>query len=934
MAKASAGSLREYRRKRDFAKTTEPAGKPPSGKKDGSLRFVIQKHDASRLHYDLRLEMNGVMRSWAVPKGPSLNPADRRLAMEVEDHPIEYNDFEGTIPAGEYGGGTVMLWDRGTYVPDEVEDGSDPEKAVLEAYRDGKLSVTFQGDRLHGSFALVRTQGTEDGKGSKWLLIKHRDEHAAGNGSISDESDRSVASGRTMAEIAAGKGGSRVWHSDRGAGKAAKGVTKGRSRNTTRKLTASGLKPMLATSGHRVPTGKDWIFEPKYDGIRVLAFATPDSVALISRNGYDKATQFPEIAAALAALVESAGEPFVVDGEIVSLVNGSIGRFEKLQSRMHLSSTSAAAQAAEADPAAIVTFDLLLRGDEVLVNRSWKDRRERLETLVSGFDSDTVLISETSMDREALTRRARREGWEGLIAKRRNARYQPGQRSLDWLKLKLENRQEFVVGGWTEPRRSRPYLGAILLGYYDDEGKFIYAGHTGTGFTGDTLAEMHRRLKRLERKTPPFSERPRTNERPHWTTPRVVVEVKFNEWTREGKLRQPVFIGIRDDKDHTEVRREPSTSDTEGIDVEATDAEATNVEPTPVNSTEAADRKTAKQVDARKARSRTGSESTLREDSDPVVARLLEIAAGSGEGELRIGRSGKLSITSMSKVFFPQTGHTKGDLLLYYARMADLILPWMRDRALVLKRFPNGVEDESFYQQAAPESVPSGVRVEKLEIDRKKQERLVGGNLVTLLYTIQLGAISYDPWHSRIQSLDSADYTILDLDPGPGADFRRVIEVARWVKEEMDELGLQGAIKTSGSRGIHIYIPLVRKTPLDAATLIARIIATRVAEKHPKEATVERMTRKRPKGTVYVDFLQNILGKTVAGVYAVRARAEPTVSTPIAWDELESDLDLKAFTLDTLPERVKEVGDLWAPAMEKPNSLRQMLKDLGAKVEG
>jgi bifunctional non-homologous end joining protein LigD len=488
------------------------------------------------------------------------------------------------------------------------------------------------------------------------------------------------------------------------------------------------------------------------------------------------------------------------------------------------------------------------------------------------------------------------------MAKRRDAKYRPGERTTDWLKLKIENRQEFVVGGWTEPRRSRSHLGAILLGYYDD-GKFVYAGHTGTGFTGRSLTEMYQRLKKLERKTPPFQERPKTNEAPHWTSPRVVVEVKFNEWTRDGKLRQPVFLGIRDDKDAREVVREPPA----------------------IDGRQSADPEPERTVSPQKQSARSGR----ADDADnPLTRELKRIADAGGEGELKIARGTAIQITSFGKIFFPKTGHTKGDLLAYYARMAEYILPWMKDRPLVLKRFPNGVKGESFYQQAAPDSVPRGVRVETIRIDGKDQRRLVGGNIATLLYTVQLGAISYDPWHSRVKELSSADYSIIDLDPGPGASFRRVVQVAGWVKEEMDDLGLHGAVKTSGSSGLHIYLPLSKGTPLDAVTLIARIVATRVAGKHPKEATVERMTKNRPPGTVYVDFLQNILGKTVAGVYAVRAKPMPTVSTPLAWDELTPGLDLREFTIESVPGRVASVGDHWANAMAGANKLDRMLASI------
>ncbi len=868
---AGKGSLREYRKKRDFSRTTEPAG---GRRRDarGGLRFVVQKHDATQLHFDLRLEMDGVMRSWAVPKGPSLDPAERRLAVEVEDHPIEYNDFEGTIPQDEYGGGTVMIWDRGTYAPNDLAAGESPDDAARRAYREGEISVTFDGERLHGAFTLVRTDEVEGGPKSKWLLIKRTDESAKPGSKITGSAMRSVTTGRTMKEIAAGKGGARQWHSNRS------------------KLPS--FQPMLATAGKPVPASEEWVYEAKYDGVRILAFVTPNEVALMTRNDLDRAPQFPEVVAALRELQEQVGEPFVVDGELLPIVNGKIGRFEHLKGRIHLGDPELVERLAEEEPAALVLFDCLLRDRKIFLDETWTERRKELEDLLSGRESKSIRISEKSDDRDALLKRARREGWEGIIAKRRASRYRPGVRTPDWRKLKIENQQEFVAGGWTEPRRSRPYLGALLLGYYQD-GDLLYAGHTGTGFSNAVLADMHRRLKPLERKTSPFRDPPKTNEKAHWVNPKLVVEVKFNEWTREGRLRQSAFLGIRDDKEAKDVTREPSAA--------------------------------PEVVLAESGKGSRASES--RKPRNPVAARLRELAATDGEGELDLGGGGKLQVTSLTKVFYPKTGHTKDDLLTYYARMADHILPWMEDRPLVLKRYPNGVDGESFYQQAAPDSVPPGVRVGKVRLGDSDQRRLIGGNLATLLYTVQLGAISYDPWHSRVTALKSADYSILDLDPGPGATFRRVVQVARWVGEEMDELGLRGAIKTSGSTGIHIFLPLVPRTPLDAATLVARIIATRVAEKHPKEATVQRMTKKRPRGTVYVDFLQNILGKSVAGVYAARAKQMPTVSTPLRWDELTPDLDMREFTVDTVPERVAEIGDVWGRDMKRPNRLGDIAKE-------
>ncbi|HET9982626.1 MAG TPA: DNA ligase D [Longimicrobiales bacterium] len=903
MATRRSSRLAEYRRKRRFSVTEEPRGGESSARRRGVLHFYIQKHEASHLHFDLRLELDGVLRSWAVPKGPSLDPAVKRLALEVEDHPLEYGTFEGTIPEGEYGGGTVMLWDRGTYR--RVEPAEDEERALRRDLARGRLSILLDGERLRGGYALVRTSPAEDGRKAQWLLIKERDEHADGELDPVAGFRTSVASGQTMAEIAAGTAARRSGGSKRRTPKAGpsshppkdpppaatrkkaarKPPEAGRPETTSRKRPARGtptkahqdpasLAPMLAMASTELPQGPDWTFEPKYDGIRVLAFAAADAVALVTRNGRDKARQFPEVVASLRELGERARRPFLLDGEIVATNGGTFGRFEALQARMHLASGPDIRRLAAEAPAAFVAFDVLVDGDAVLVDAPWTERRRTLEALLEGEPADGVRLAPSGKDGEALLAWARREGWEGVVAKRTDAPYRPGTRSPDWRKVKAEGRQELVVGGYTEPRRSRKHLGAILLGYYDGGGAFHYAGHTGAGFSHEALESLHRKLRRLERRTSPFVEEPDTNERAHWVTPRIVVEVKFNEWTSAGRLRQPVFLGVRDDKDARSVVREAVAASAPG----------------------------------------------------PIGSRLAEIRADGGTGLLNLGPRARLEVTNLDKEFFPRAGLTKGDLLAYYARMAPFVLPAMKDRPLVLKRFPNGAAGKAFYQQSAPDTVPPGVRVETLAgEDGAEQRRLVGGSLATLLYTVQLGAISYDPWHSRVGRLDYADYTILDLDPGPKAPFRRVVHVAWWVREELERLGLAGALKTSGASGLHVYLPLPPRTPLEAARLIAQVVASRVAQRHPKEATVERMTRKRPAAAVYVDYLQNVLAKTVAGVYAVRATEEARVSTPLDWEELTEDLDPRDFTLRSVPDRVGRVGDVWAAAMKRRNSLDRLL---------
>ena len=905
-------SLREYRAKRDFRRTKEPEGAAgraaPRSRGVRQLQFVIQKHAARHLHYDLRLELDGVMKSWAVPKGPSLDPTQRRLAVEVEDHPMEYNTFEGTIPAGEYGGGTVMLWDRGTYEPD---DGS--VDSVRRGYERGDIKIMFHGDRLRGSFALVRMASRGEGK-PQWLLIKHRDTDAV-PGWDASEHDTSVTTGRTMDEIRDGK--SKVWHSNRsgnresGIGNRVKSAVKSDSRFP---IPDSRITPMLATIGTTIPTGAGWTFEPKYDGVRVLAFAAGASVRLITRNGKDKSHQFPEVTAGVRALALRRKRPFVLDGEIVAFSGDAPARFQALQSRMHLQGERDIAGQVKSTPSALIAFDLLVDGDSVLLDQPWNVRRKRLERFIGARAPKGLRLGDSAPgDGEKLLARARRDDWEGIIAKRVDSTYQPGARSRDWLKLKVEFRQEFVVGGYTEPRNTREHLGAILLGYFDGD-DLVYVGHTGGGFTRESLAAMAKRLARLERKSSPFSTPVRTNEKAHWVRPEVVVEVKFNEWTADSRLRQPIFLGVRDDKDPREVTRE-ATSVQRGHGVAR--AAATRRRTGAAASVKSPPKKSAaKRTAKRSASAVSGTDARLEVELDAAEHERRD-------AHLTLGRGVTLSLSSLDKVWFPGRagGYTKGDVLRYYVRVAPFILPVMEDRPLVLKRFPDGINGEAFYQQKAPPNPPAGVRVDTIEdADGDRVERLVGGSLATLLYQVQLGTISVDPWHARVKSLGFADYSVIDLDPGPRAKFDRVVEVATWVKAELDRLGLRAALKTSGSTGLHIFLPLPARTSNEAALLIAQLVATRVASAHPREATVERTVSARPKATVYVDYLQNVLGKSVAAAYAVRARPGATVSTPLEWDELTSKLDPRDFTIGTVGERFARVGDIWSLALANRNT--------------
>ncbi|QJR34288.1 DNA ligase D [Gemmatimonas groenlandica] len=619
--------------------------------------------------------------------------------------------------------------------------------------------------------------------------------------------------------------------------------------------------PMLATSGTVLPAADGWAFEPKYDGIRVIAVASSTNVQLLSRNGIDKSAQFPEVVEALQAFVGRRRSTLVLDGELVGVEGGALGRFQSMQARVHERDAQVIATRRSAQPVALMVFDLLHDGARSLVDAPWRKRRVALERLftvraVSGGRALGALRLGDAVlhDHHALLARATAEGWEGIMAKRADAPYAVGVRSRDWLKLKLERQQEFVVGGWTEPRNSRPYLGALLLGYYRD-GALHYAGHVGTGFTHDELAWLHAHLKRLERGSSPFVTTPAANATAHWVRPILVVEVRFNEWTNDGHLRQPAYLGVRTDKRARDIVREA------------------------------------------------------------VMPRAT--ATPSADAEVQF--------TNLDKIFYPKAKKTKGDMVRYYTTIAPLLLPFIADRPLVLRRYPNGIGQPAFFQQRVAKGVPSTVRTEMVpQPDGSSERRIVGGELTTLLYCAQLGAIDVNPWHSRVATLSAADYSIIDLDPGEGATFRRVIDVARWTREVMDELGIAGALKTSGASGLHIYLPLPPGTSYDSALLLAKVIATRVVKGHSKQATVTRTVSKRVRGSVYVDYLQNVQGKSVASVFSLRAQPAASVSTPLRWDELTNDLDPRDFTIDTVPSQAATRATLWSRTLATPNDLESL----------
>jgi bifunctional non-homologous end joining protein LigD len=653
---------------------------------------------------------------------------------------------------------------------------------------------------------------------------------------------------------------------------------------------------MLAAPGDAPLVDDRLAYEPKYDGIRALVVLTPRAprpVAIWSRAGNDKTAQFPEVAQALARFTRTLKAAVVLDGEIVAIDSrGEPGGFQRLQGRIHGQSADAARQA----PATFIAFDILRDGDEDLRALPLTARRARLERVHGSAGPGAFRLSAfVAGDGRALHREALALGREGLIVKRLDAPYRSGRRTREWVKLKLVGRQDCVVAGYTEPRESRPYFGALLLGVYDD-GELAYIGHTGTGFTHAELARLHQRMRALETPACPFRVRPATNERPHWIRPALVADVRFSEWTRDGRLRAPVYLGLRDDVRPTDVRREPFTRHDSRPRVVGTDA---------------------------------APRSTL--PADPSLARLIDdlddLERQRRDGVLALPNGDRLEVANLSKVLWPGPGITKGELLRYYVRMSPWVLPAVADRPLVMKRFPNGIAAKAFYQQRAPVRVPSGVRVEVVEGDVEVPSRLVGGNLATLLYMAQLAVISQDPWFSRLATPEDADHVAFDLDPMPGVAFTRVLDVARWIRDELGRLGVPGVPKTSGADGLHIYVPLPPGTSYESGRLFCQIVSTIVADRHPDAATVERSVHARGR-TVYVDYLQNIRGKTLATAYSARASDHAGVSTPLTWDEIETGVDRRDFTLRTVPARVAALGDLWARlATGPPANLGAIFRD-------
>jgi bifunctional non-homologous end joining protein LigD len=856
--------LDRYEDKRDFTRSPEPQGSERgAGSEEAARRFVVQKHAARRTHFDLRLEIGGTLVSWAVPKGPSADPDAKRLAVHVEDHPLEYGAFEGVIPKGEYGAGSVIIWDRGRYDP--VGETDDSDESLEQGVREGKLDFVLYGERMKGRWTLVRMKGREGE--DNWLLIKKKDVHAEPGhpeGLVERYHD-SVVSGRGLDDPALG-------------------VPEPEEETTRAPV---DTRPMLAQSSAALPGGAAWCFELKLDGIRAVAWGGPSGAAHIySRRGALLETAFPEVADALELLARRSGSEFVIDGEIVAATAEGGPSFEDLQPRLNLREPGEIARGARLQPAELYVFDLLWVDGEDLRDRPLPERKDRLRSLLKSAGHNLHYLPHDLASGAPMKIRARREGWEGVVAKRLKSRYLSGQRTPDWLKVKELARQEFVVGGWTEPQGGRRGFGALVVGYYEDAGADRHlrcAGRVGSGFSDADLGQIKEELDALATDATPFADAPDDVKDAHWVRPELVVEVRFQEWTRDGRLRQPVFLGLRTDRDPVRVVREGTPADTfAGPPIERTPA-----------------------IDA--------------------LIQTLEALETAGEDGDVIVDGRRLELTNLQKPFWPDIGATKGELLRYYLSMAPAILPVVNGRPLTLERYPNGITGEMFYQQKMAGPIPEGVQTVTLEIDGEPAERIVGGHLYTLLYSVQLAAISQHIWPSRVGSLDDMDYAVLDLDPGEGVPFSAVCEAALATRQQLERLGLRGYPKTSGASGMHIVIPLEQATSYETGRLLAELVAQLVAQSQPDLTTVQRVVSKRgPR--VYLDFLQNRRGATVASAYSVRPRRGATVSAPLSWAELETGLKPADFDLRSMHGRVETVGDLWVACRTDANDVREILE--------
>jgi bifunctional non-homologous end joining protein LigD len=906
-------SLSLYKKKRSFGKTPEPVGGKGTGKE---LRFVIQKHAASRLHYDFRLEMEGVLKSWAVPKGPSLNPADKRLAMMVEDHPFDYRSFEGIIPEGNYGAGTVIVWDEGTYEALEPGTKAEQEKSLLKQLKAGSLKIRMNGSKLKGEFALVKLKKAED---NAWLLIKHNDKYAKETDVT--KKDKSVISGYSLEKVA--KTSDNIYGSKAGAAtkkkaspettapnkKAKPPVTKRASaavksspaKKNQKKSLSEGraaafpksVPPMLATLIDKPFEEPGWIYEIKWDGYRAVALMNKGKVNLLSRNDKSFNEKFYPVHKAL----EEWGINAVVDGEVVVLSQKGLANFGSLQNWR-----------SEADGELIYyVFDIMWLEGKDLTQLALTDRREILKTVVPS--EGIIRLSENfETNATGLLEEVAKLDMEGIMAKKADSTYTPGIRTKAWLKMKAQKRHEVVIGGYTQNEGSAKTFSSLLVGVYE-ENKLQYIGKIGTGFNDKMQKEILAKTKGLEVAKPPFTEVPDVDKpsrfRPNppkakvtWLKPSLVCEVSYAELTGDGVMRHPSFEGLREDKKAKDVIMEKSVSPME-------------------------------------LEKKASASPRKKESAAPAPEFIKPVKAGNrksllnptDETQVKVVNGHELKFTNLSKVYWPKEKYTKRDMLNYYYQVAPYILPYLKDRPQSLNRYPNGITGESFYQKDVTESAPEWIKKSPYHTNGEDKNFLVVEDDASILYMANLGAIEMNPWNSTIHTPDHPDWCLIDLDPSEKNSFDTVIKTALVTKKVLDELKVTGYVKTSGSTGIHIYIPLGAQYTYDECQLFGKLVATRVHQELPGITSIERLVKNR-KNKLYIDYLQNRAKATLAAPYSLRPKPGATVSMPLHWDEVKKGLSMKDFTIKNALERIRKEGDIFKPVLGKGINLEKILKSI------